>query len=65
MPLATELDLPTLDHTDPELRGGSYRSKKSHTQCEARIALPPMASYDNGFRVVLDAQATWPDSITT
>jgi cytochrome P450 len=26
MALATELELPTFDHTDPELRGGRYRS---------------------------------------
>jgi cytochrome P450 len=35
MPLATDLDLPTFDHTDPQLRGEQYRS-----------AMASLAGYD-------------------
>jgi len=36
------------------LRGGGYLSKKSQTLVTARIGLAPGASFDNGFRVLLE-----------
>lgn len=44
-----------LGETRPRaLRGGGYRSKKSHMLASGRIGQPPGVSADDGFRVMLD-----------
>jgi cytochrome P450 len=52
MPLATELDLPSFDHTDPTLRGARYREAMAAVQShEGWLAASPF-----GF-IVLDREA--------
>jgi hypothetical protein len=44
------------------LRGGGYLSKRRHTLATARIGLMPGASFDNGFRVLLELDELVDDS---
>ncbi len=51
---ADEADSGRRDHTARVLRGGGYLSKKAHLLATARIGAAAAASYDHGFRLLLE-----------